>query len=111
MKDLLTEERYEPEEIAAIIKADDERYQGKVESTLCRLYCYGERNNHKSALYLLPWCFDKLKKFKKERQVMGYWVKRLNDISNSQMSVSSAFEKWKWEKKERQMFLKGKKFK
>jgi hypothetical protein len=65
LKLLLVKDGFTDEEIKKIIGEDDKRYKNYMEKSLCRLYCHGEKG--RSALYLVPWCFDKIKQFKKER--------------------------------------------
>lgn len=60
----LIEDGYTVQECTKIVNDNNERFKSLTEKSLCRLYCSGQEENH---MKLLPWCFDKLKQFKKER--------------------------------------------
>lgn len=89
---MLREEGYTQDEINKIIQKNDERYKNLTERALCRLFCQGSGDN---AVALLPWCFDKIKQFAKERKVYKYWIGYLEVLHNpDKASLKSAFAKW-----------------
>ena len=89
---MLKEEGYTSEEIKKIIQRNDDRYKTLTERALCRLFCQGSGDN---AVSLLPWCFDKIRQFVKERKVYGYWISYLELRNNpDKASLKSAFAKW-----------------
>lgn len=60
----LINDGYTIEECNKIVDDNNERFKSLTEKSLCRLYCAGQEENH---MKLLPYCFDKLLQFKKER--------------------------------------------
>lgn len=60
----LIDDGYTLLECNEIVDKDNQKFKALVEKSLCRLYCSGAEENH---MKLLPWCFDKLLQFKKER--------------------------------------------
>ena len=94
LKLLLSQDGYTQEQIDKILEDEEKKYKHLVEKSLCRLYCFGEKG--KSPLYLVPWCFDKIKQFRKERQVFEYWISamenRHNTFKNDKMM---AFVRWR----------------
>lgn len=50
-----------------------------IEKTLCRIYLFKLRDK-KIGMHLLPFCFDKLKLFMKERKLYRYWFNQVNAI-------------------------------
>jgi hypothetical protein len=89
----LVDDGYTLEECNKIVDNNNERFKNLTEKSLCRLYCAGSEEN---PVKLLPWCFDKLLQFKKERQSYGYWFNLLELRSNMHKTdLMFAFEKWR----------------
>lgn len=107
LRSFLLTEGYLPEEIKQMIDDDNQAYLEKAEKVLCRWYCYGEKG--KSPLWLLPWCFEKIKKFKTERKVYKYWIGRLENIASvHRVDMRVAFERWKDRYPLKKLMLEGK---
>lgn len=79
LKVLLLEDGYTPKEITDILDQEDNKYRATIEKTLCRLYLWNLRDKG-VGMHLLPFCFDKIKFFVRERKIMRYWITRLNNI-------------------------------
>ena len=77
MREMLKNDGFPDERIDQILGETEARYKNLVEKVSCRLYTYGEKG--RSALWLVPWCFDKIRKFKQERQCFKYY----NEIVNN----------------------------
>lgn len=104
----LVDDGYTLLECNKIIDDNNERFKALTEKSLCRLYCSGATEN---ATKLLPWCFDKLLQFKKERKSYGYWFNLLELRSNMHKTdLMFAFEKWRMVRGNRTKLLEIKKY-
>lgn len=92
-KDLLLQDGFTDKEIADIIAKDDQKYLNIVERALCRLYLQNQKSKA-IGMNLVPFCFDKLRKFQKERKVYRYYIKKMNHIIERKANLREGFVRW-----------------
>lgn len=105
MKDLLIDtERYTPEEVGVILKANDKSYKNQAERVLCRLFINNAAKSDGSPLWLMPWCIDRLKQYVRDKKAYRFWIKYL-EFKERPMDVKKAFDQLVMNKNSRKASL------
>ena len=90
------------------LNKNEDDYENKINKSLIRLKFFGEGNRKENDKWLLPYCFDQWKLWKKKRQAYAGALKTLSiHIDEQGGDVGHAFYKWRHKCAERIAFLKG----
>lgn len=100
LKQLLKDKRiYTEEELKEMLQQNEDKYENTIEKSVIRLMLFGDGKNKINDDWLKPWCFDKWRKFLKEKKVMHFHLDNCNTILGGDPNMSglhTAFLKWRY---------------
>lgn len=78
-----------------MLNINEDSYENKINKSLIRLKFFGEGNRNENDKWLLPWCFDRWREFKKRRQAYAGALRFLSTNCADDGGLKRAFLKWK----------------